>query len=160
MKLDDIQIGTEYALNVGTWKDPRRVKALEIVTVEEQSFGRITGERTTAKRRRVKVKYIDGAPKASSRSLWNAPPAKGSTSVVHARDLVCSWAKVAKGIQERHQKEQAEAELRSSYEQRLRKLLGRQYNGYVSISGSPSLTLYDKSMEKLIALAELGKGSK
>ena len=156
MKIDDVKVGEEYALQDGRprgSRDPRRVKALEIVTVEERYWSDILERRIPRNVRRVRVKYLDAA-----KVRWAA--AKGAEDNVDARYLVAPWAEIAPSIRERIENEAAIAKEMSATEKRVKALLGRNYDGYVTRRGwEVELDTRGKSLEKLLALAEKGKAS-
>ena len=151
MKIDEIEIGTEYALPQN-YSDPRRVKAVEVVTEEVPKWSSIKECYDGMKKvKKVKVKFLD---KTKDRYTY----AKGATQLVEARVLV-PWSEVGPAIKERAENEARSNELRSQTEKRVKALLGRNYDGYVTVHGrrDANLDVRGRSLEKLLALAEAGK---
>jgi hypothetical protein len=150
MKIGEIEVGKEYALTQGRG-DPRRVLAVEIVTVDDPVWSTVLETYTPRSVRKVKVKYLD---KPTERYTH----AKGAEHTVSHRELVALWKDIGPGIRKRIEEEARQEALRDDLEKRLRKLLGKNYDGYVTVMGArgANLDLYGKSLTKLLDLAEKG----
>lgn len=156
MKIADIKVGEEYAVRIKHLDEPRRVKVLGIKVVPEFRWDNITNKRKDINIRKVEVKYLD---EPSGRLAWHGNPAKGAKGIVSAVDIAAKWSEVSKGIRDRAEERDKCEALEASLEKRLKKLLGRSYDGYVHVRSSnrPDLSVHGKSLEKLLALAEAGK---
>lgn len=155
MKIDEIKAGTEYALKQ-RHGDPRRVKAMEIVIVPEQIWNEVREECGTRNVRQVVVKHLD---RPYDRDRY--APAKGAKQTVEARLIGAPWSEVGPNVAKRQAEKEAADNLQTDLEKRLRAILGRSYNGYVTVSvnGRINLDLFDKSAKKMIELAEAGKAA-
>lgn len=154
MKLDDISIGEEYAVRP-KYGDPRRVKILGIEVSLEKIWD-LTRETWKERNvRKVKIKYLDN-PARKGYTF----PAKNTTILVDAREISALWLEVGPGVRKR-QEEAARRDAESAaLTKRLKALLGRNVNGYITISDrNASLSLYGKHVDKLLTLAEKGKAA-
>jgi hypothetical protein len=152
MKLADIQPGVEYGLRQ-KWDDPRRVEALGIVTVEERVWDRALERFKPRSVKRVQIKFLDSAKQ-------HYDHAKGAKTNVPATHLVAPWNQIGLNIRKKHEDAILREELSAQLEKRLKKLLGRNYNGYVSVGDArnPHLSLSGTAVAKILDLAEKGKG--
>lgn len=153
MKIDEIKKGKEYALNQ-KYGDPRRVKAMGIVTEEEQVWNTVLESWGTRTVRKIRVMFLD--PPTDRHKA-----AKNTMTNVSARDLAAPWSEVGPNIRKRAEQDAAARAKAADFDKRLKKLLGRNWSGYVIGGGhrSASITVDANSAEKLIALAEKGNAN-
>lgn len=154
MKIDEIEVGKEYALTQRSG-DPRRVQVMEIVTTKERVWSEVLEDWKPRNVRKVKVKHLDSL---TNRGRFYNAPAKGATEVVEHRRLPALWKDIGPRIRARIETEARETALQAETEKRMKKLLGRSYDGYVTVGHrGANLDVYGKSLTKLLDLAEAGK---
>src|SRR4051812_41837977 len=129
MKLSDIKLKTEYALPQ-RYGDPRRVLAVKIVETTDAKWDSVRECWKNVNTRKVQVKYLD--PPAYDKRY---EPTKNAVAEVLARELSAPWSEVGPNIQKRLDEELAQQALENATEKRMKALLGRSYNGYMTISG-------------------------
>lgn len=156
MKISEIEAGTEYALASESRysSEVRHVKVIEVVSVEDP-HGRWDNVRNTwipTKVTKAKIKFLDAPSQSRSHD-----PKKGTVISVLPRLIAAPWSEVAPAIQEKKAEEQRVLALDRSLTKRVKALLGRNFDGYVSVTDRrATLDVRDKSLEKLLTLAEMG----
>lgn len=162
MKIGEVKVGTEYAASdrySRYERYPRRVKALEIVTVEEPWYDRVTGVRKVRNVKKVKVQALGPATGGRFASGISGVEENATTNV-EARHLVALWSEVRPGIQKQEAEAVAQNAKEKEVEKRVSRLLGpRSKRGcYVyGRRGTVELThLEGKELDKLLTLAEAG----
>lgn len=158
MKIGDVKVGKEYALSE-RYGGPRHVQAVEIVTKDESVWSNLRETFVTRKEKQVKVKFLDTPPN-------HYDERKGSMTTVPARRLT-PWEEVGPGIRERKERKEREDAAVEAAEKRVKKLLGRSYDGYVlgrsydgyvvGRGGDAELSVRGRSLTKLLDLAEYGR---
>jgi hypothetical protein len=164
MKISEIEVGVEYAAieqgRSANHDSPRQCKVLEIVAEEEPVYGQWTGTARTRKKRKVKVKFLDKPTVDTSFSSYRyriSAAKKGTTQVIEAKEIVGKWADLKDDILARIEAGKRTEELETSLELRLRKL--KLSNSYVTVSDRHvRMSVMNKDVEKLLALAEKGAG--
>jgi hypothetical protein len=185
MKIGDVKIGQEYAAldnpqqRRGRFEDrtlPRQVKVLEIVTEKERRRrGDWMSKAVEVNVRKVKIEVLDGNSVDRHYTSWRyqiETAKQGATLVVAARHLIGPWEDVRGDVAERVAEREAKQAMRESLERRLAALLGKRNldgtRSSVSVDSyyrenrkrkvlAPSITLRDKDVAKVLALAEKGK---
>lgn len=150
MKIDEVKKGTEYALN-DRHGDPRRVEALGIVTVDDRAYNGKLERYELRHVRLIAVKYLDSPTRSFD-------AAKGSKVNVNARELVAPWKEIGPNLLRRLEEKEACRVLTKELTKRVNKLLGRSFDGYVTVSDikRPMLDVNGKSFMKMLELAEKG----
>lgn len=173
MKIGDIKVGTEYAVTDGQRRTyhgdlPRRVTALAIETTVKQVWagGGFTSRREDRNVRVVRVRVEDEPTRADN--YYGRYPvtsaAKGSELVIEARLFAAPWSEVKRDVEKAVAKQQAEAELKVSYESRVKALLPKKMQGdhfYAKVHGNPpklyaEMRLSDRVLDTILELAEKG----
>lgn len=152
MKIDEVKKGTEYALGV-RYGDPRQVEALGIVTVDDRVYNEKLERYELRHVRRITIKYLD----SPARSL---DPKKGSKTNVPARELIAPWKEIGPNLLQRLEEKEACRVLTQELTKRVKKLVGRSFDGYVIVNhqNRPMLDINGKSFMKMLELAEKGAG--
>lgn len=128
MKIGDVIVGKNYGAvdepakrHYSGNSNPRKVRVLEIVTVEEEYWsGSYSVSRQKRNVRRVKIQLLDEAQ--PSRSYYRnkiASAEKDTTLVVEARQIVGAWTDLSPAIHARIREEQAKLDLTNSLRYRL-----------------------------------------
>jgi hypothetical protein len=184
MKIGDVKVGVEYGVldspkteRHNAHKNMRQVEVLEVVVEEERVFG--SGYLSSAdghrmrKVKRLKVKVLDKSSFGSSDG-WGYSRSKlkyadqGAVLVIEARQVVGAWSELRSGIVKQREAEQKRIDAQEALEARIVALIGKgetareyrwranvtEYDGKLRAEGS----FHDKSLDKLLTLAEAGKG--
>jgi hypothetical protein len=183
MKIGDVKVGVEYGAldsprteRYNTHKNIRQVEVLEVVVEEERHYGggylNSDGQRVK-KVRRLKVKVLDKSSFGSSEG-WGYSRSKikyadqGAVLVIEAKQIVGAWSELRTGIVKQREDEHKRIDAQEALEARIVALLGKgetareyrwranvtEYDGKLRAEGS----FHDKSLDKLLTLAEAGKG--
>jgi len=129
VKIGEVEVGKEYGALDSPKRgysrvDPRQVKVLNIVTVEESTYSNYTGARGKKNVRRVEVEVLNGPETKKEGWRWDAieRAAKGDVLVIEARQLVGPWKALNKDILERIAREEAATARKEDLERRLKAL--------------------------------------
>lgn len=164
MKLADIKVGEIVGVKdapTSSYGDPRPAEVLGIVMVETTQHNRYTYERTIVKKKMVSVKFMTEPITKNGYAQAIDRASKGLTLNIESRQVVAPWAQLHGAMQERIDRQQKEDSAKKVVEDRLKKLLGKkELEGYVSHRhDGPTYDLRGKELEKLLSLAEIGKGA-
>lgn len=152
MKLDEVKKGTIYGVRSSRGRDPRQVEALGIVKVDQPRWDNNLEKYVPRQVRHVQVKFLDKAP-----DRWEH--AKGAKVAIDVKEIVAEWKELGPQLRKRVEEQAAKEKLQDELEKRMKKLLGRNYEGYVSVSGidRARLDLNGKYFIRMLELAEAGK---
>lgn len=166
MKIGEVKAGEEYAAHDNPTRtyggNPRQVKAISIdkVTNPKGRWNGYTGTWSPLTKTKIKVSLL--GPVTSTRS-WGDPIGTGkagTTILVDARNLVAKWSDIAPALAEKLEQERKEDEAREALKTRVRALLGKTEGWRVTnYRHTFEIELRDKSIDKLLTLAEKGKAS-
>jgi hypothetical protein len=155
MKIGEVKKGTEYACKEERHYKPRRVLALGTEKVEETYWLRNNWQRGTRNVTKVKVKFLDAPP-----NRWGTAK-KGSTALVHARDLGPEWSELAPRLKQQAEDDAKQKELQDEMTKLAKQVLGRNFDGYFTARvGGLQLQLSMHSKSQIVKLFELAKKGK